>query len=97
MTEKEQFLIQLMTDFKLNQENIPVELIRAYSLFRRELNTIRHSPPPVFTENNIPIDMKYWDDFQFTGLNRWDFIACEFYKYGFDTEDCISDLRKMDE
>jgi hypothetical protein len=85
MTNQEQNLIDAINDFELNQENIPVELIRAYSLLRDKFNKIRSTPAPIFTENNILIDMKYWDDHLFTGLNNWEFIRDDFYKEGFQT------------
>lgn len=85
MTKQEQNLIKAIENFELNQENIPVELIKAYSLLRDKFNKIRSNPLPLFNENNIPIDMKYWDDHKFTGLNNWEFVRDDFYKEGFQT------------
>jgi hypothetical protein len=80
MTNQEQKLINAINEFELNQENIPVELIRAYVLLRKKFNQIRSEPPPVFTENNIPINMDNWKTWQFTGLHNWEFIDTNFYK-----------------
>ena len=56
MTKQEQDLIDAINNFELNQENIPVELIKAYSLLRDKFNKIRSIPIPVFTENNTFLD-----------------------------------------
>jgi hypothetical protein len=56
MTKQEQTLIDAIHEFELNQENVSLELIEAYSKFKIKLNKI--GPDSNFTKTNSPIDIK---------------------------------------
>lgn len=56
MTKQEQTLIDAIHEFELNQENVSLELIEAYSKLKIKLNKI--GPDSNFTKTNIPIDIK---------------------------------------
>lgn len=91
MTNKEIILIEAINNFEINLENIPIEVIQVYAKLRSKINEISRLEQPNFTKNNKPIDMKYWNDWKFTGLHAWEFIDTDFYKYGFQDKSDLED------
>ncbi len=84
-------LIEAINDFQIDSNNIPIEVIQAYSKLRSKIHEINRLEQPNFTKNNKPIDMKYWNDYKFCGLNAWEFIDTDFYKCGFRDKSDLED------
>jgi hypothetical protein len=82
MTYHEETLKHLMDTYQWDENNIPVELIESLIDFRRRVLSINK---PVFIKDNIPV-MENWQEFAYCGMNNIDYIATEFYKYGFQEE-----------
>lgn len=84
-------LIEAINDFQIDSKNIPVEIIRAFSKLKQQIHSINRLEQPNFTKNNKPIDMKYWNDYKFIGMNAWEFISTDFYKEGFQDNSDLED------
>lgn len=91
MTNKEVDLIIAIHNFEISPENIPIEVIQAFGKLKRKIHEINRLEQPNFTENNKPIDMKYWNDYKFIGMNAWEFIDTNFYKEGFKDNSDLED------
>lgn len=91
MTNQELNLIESINNFEINPKNIPIEVIQAYSKLRSKINEVNRLEQPNFTENNKPINMKYWNDWKFIGMNAWEFIDSNFYKEGFKDNSDLED------
>lgn len=91
MTTQETILINAVENFEINSENIPIEVIQAFSKLKQKICSLSQLEQPNFTKNNKPIDMKYWNDWKFTGLHAWEFIDTNFYKEGFKDNSDLED------
>lgn len=81
-----------MDTYQWDENNIPVELIESLIDFRRRVLSINK---PVFTKDNIPV-MENFKEFKYSGLNNIDYIATEFYKYGYQEETPIHLNKNID-
>lgn len=91
MTNKELDLINAIDNFEISSENIPIEVIQAYSKLRKKIHSINRLEQPNFTKNNKLIDMKHWNEYKFCGMNAWEFIDTDFYKEGFRDNSNLED------
>jgi hypothetical protein len=91
MTKQEIILIDAINNFEISPENIPIEVIQAFSKLKQKIHEINRLEKPNFTKNNQLIDMKYWNDFKFIGMNACDFVETDFYKYGFKDNSDLED------
>ena len=55
MTNKEVDLIIAINNFEINSENIPIEVIQAYSKLRSKINEISKLEQPNFTKLRISV------------------------------------------
>lgn len=91
MTNQELNLIDAINNFEINPNNIPIEVIKAFGKLKQQIHSLSRLEQPNFTENGKPINMKYWEDYKFTGLNAWEFIGMNFYKEGFKDKSDLED------
>ncbi len=91
MTNQELDLIKAVENFEINSENIPIEVIQAYSKLKQKIHSINRLEKPNFTKNNKLIDMKHWNEYKFCGMNAWEFIDTDFYKEGFRDNSNLED------
>lgn len=84
-------LIEAINDFQIDSQNIPIEIIQAYSRLRSKIHSINRLEQPNFTKNGKLIDMKYWNEYKFCGMNAWEFIDTNFYKEGFQDNSDLED------
>lgn len=84
-------LIEAINDFQVDSENISIEVIHAYSRLRSKIHLINRLEQPNFTKNGKLIDMKYWNEYKFCGMNAWEFIDTNFYKEGFKDNSDLED------
>lgn len=91
MTNKELDLINAINNFEIDPKNISIEVIQAFSKLKQKIHEINRLEKPYFTENGILINMKYWNDYKFIGMNAWEFISTNFYKEGFKDNSDLED------
>ena len=86
--EKEKQLIALLQTYTVNQNSVPVELVRQIDRIKRSINSFAK---PLFVDNNYKqISYEHWDEFKFTGLTPTYFVLTNFFLEGWGYEKDIT-------